>query len=210
MPRKIESWKTPDLKCISDEAHKRLDQSNDRDFVITECTILELALVHLLENRLVNLPKVTERFLGLANDEGPASTFSGRIQLGALVGLISESGARYLTALKNIRNKFAHRVVIDFTNDEVVKELNKLRPFWKEAMPLDKWNEFKTHSNPNIVGIYRMFFDEGINSIGKTNQAGRDMFLYTVITLTQSLHFLDCHNERIKTLKETHAGSPPV
>ena len=209
MPRKIESWKTPDLKYLSEEALKRLDQSNDRDLVVTECAILDIGLVHLLENRLVNLPKTVERFLGLADNEGPASTFSARIQLAALVGLISETGAEYLTALKNIRNKFAHRVVVDFTTDAVVKELNKLQPFWKEVMPLDKWNEFKTDPNPNVVKIYRMFFDEGINCIGKTNQAGRNMFLYTVIIMEQRFRFIDSHNERLKTLKEIHTGSPP-
>jgi len=204
MPRKIESWKTPDLKYLRDEAFKRLDQSNDRDLVVTRCAILDIGLVHLLENRLANLPKITERFLGLADNEGPASSFSVRIQLAALVGLISESGAKYLNALKNIRNKFAHRVIVDFTTDAVVKELNKLRPFWKEALPLDKWNEFKKHPNPNVVEIFRMVFDEGIYKIGKTNLAGRQMFKCTIMIIDQRFCFIDSHNERLKSLKEIH------
>jgi DNA-binding MltR family transcriptional regulator len=203
MPRKIEYWKTPDLKYLSNEALIRLDQSNNRDLVITECAILDMGLVHLLENRLANLPKITERFLGLADNEGPASTFSARIQLAALVGLISESVVEYLTALKNIRNKFAHRVVVDFTTDAVVKELNKLRPLWKEMMPIENW---KKHPKGDIA--IRKYVDEGINKIGRTNEAGRTMFFYTVIMMELRFHFIDTHNERVKTLKEIH-NTPP-
>jgi DNA-binding MltR family transcriptional regulator len=207
MPRKIEQWKTPDLKYLylSNEVIKRLDQSNNRDLVITQCAILDVGLVHLLENRLANLPKIAERFLELADNEGPASTFSARIQLAALVGLISENGAEYLTALKNIRNKFAHRVVIDFTTDAVVKELNKLRPFWKEVMPIENWMK-----HPKADMAIRMFVDEGINSIGKTNEAGRTMFLYTVIIIEQRFCFTDSQNERLKTLKEIHTTCTSV
>ena len=79
-----------------------------------------------------------------------------------------------------------------------------MQPFWKAALPLDKWNKFKTDPNPNIANIYRMYFDEGIYSIGKTNQAGRNMFLYTVIAIQQNFRFIDSKNERLKTLKEIH------
>jgi hypothetical protein len=199
MSRKIETWKTPELKYISDAALKRFDQSNDRDLVVTQCAILDLALVHLLENRLTNLPKITDRFLGLADNEGPVSTFAARIQLAALTGLIGETGARYLTAMKNIRNKFAHRVIVDFTTDIVVKELNKLLPFWKENLLIEDWKK-----NPNREMVTRMFIDEGIDSIGKTNEAGRKMFLITAVIMEQKLHFIDSHNERLKTLKEIH------
>jgi hypothetical protein len=200
MSRKIEYWKTPDLKYLSEEALKKLDQSNDRDLVITQCAILDIGLVHLLENRLVSLPKIAERFLGLADNEGPASTFSARIQLAALVGLVSERGVEYLTALKNIRNKFAHRVIIDFTTNSVVKELNRLQPFWKEVMPIEDWKK-----NPNASRVLSMYVDEGMNSIGKTNRAGRNMFLYTVVIMQERFRFVDSQNERIKTLKESHS-----
>lgn len=196
MPRKIESWKTPDLKHLSNEAFKRLDQSNDRDLVVTGCAILDIGLVHLLENRLANLPKITERFLGLADNEGPASSFGARIQLAALVGLINERDAAYLSALKNIRNQFAHRVIIDFTTDAVVKELNKLQPFWRETLLIDEW---KAHPNGNVA--IRMFVDEGINKIGKTNLAGRQMFSVTVIIFEQTFCLIDSHNERVKCLQ---------
>lgn len=122
--------------------------------------------------------------------------------MAALVGIISEHGAEYLTALKNIRNKFAHRVVIDFRTDLVVKELNKLRPFWNDVMPIANWK-----NDPNASPALRLFVDEGINSIGKTNQAGRNMFLYTVIIMQQNFRFIDSQNERLKTLKEIRTGA---
>jgi len=84
-----------------------------------------------------------------------------------------------------------------------VKELNKLRPFWKENLLIEDWKK-----HPQGATAIRMFVDEGINSIGKTNEAGRKMFLITAIILEQRLHFIDSHNERLKTLKEIHAASP--
>jgi len=199
MPRKIESWKTPDLKYLSNESLKWLDQSNNRDLVVTKCAVLDIGLVHLLESRLANLPKIAERFLGLADNEGPAFSFGARIQLAALVGLISENDAGYLSALKNVRNKFAHRVAIDFTTGVVVKELNKLRPFWEETIPVNEWK-----AQPNGIVAIHNYIDEGIDKIGKTNQAGQQMFIYTVLMFEESFRFIDSHNERLKCFKIIH------
>jgi hypothetical protein len=202
MPRKLELWKCGrDGKSLINALANFEANLTDRDLAITGGAIIDLGLVHLLENRLANLPKMTERFLGLDEGEGPASTFSARIQLAALVGLITEDDALYLAAIKNIRNRFAHRVAIDFLSSAVTKEFEKLRPYWKKIMPVDEWKK-----DPKAVSIVQLYVDEGVNQIGKTNKAGRKMFAYSVITYNVHLSNIDSLNERVKTLKFAPKG----
>jgi hypothetical protein len=197
MPRKLEFWNSGwKGKSLINALANSEQNLTDRDLAITGGAIIELGLVHLLENRLAALPKTMEKFLGLNETEGPASTFSARIQLAALVGLITEEDALYLTAVKNIRNRFAHRVDVNFASDFVVKEFDKLRPYWKKTMPVEEWKK-----KPQAGFVVKSYVDEGINLIGKSTEAGRKMFTYTIITFEVHLCRINELNERLRTLK---------
>jgi hypothetical protein len=110
-----------------------------RELAIVAAAVLDLALVDLISRRFVNNPKESEKFLG-ANDDGhaPSGSFGARIQLAMLLGIITESDAVILRAIKGIRNAFAHRSRVSFRDKSVQKLLCSIWqewPTWVRAKP---------------------------------------------------------------------------
>lgn len=197
---KIDPFKTAEGYPISN-AIKKWDALSDRDFVVAGCAVIDANLTHLLIQRLVNLPDIAENFLGVGDkvEGGGASTLSSKAELAALVGLISLEKVKYLKSFMRIRNHFAHRVVMDFKTDCVVKELNKLKPFVEETTET-KW---KHDPNPIIRSLHQDIISDGIRKIGETNQAGRAVFSWSRVMLEAHFWHLNTNNERVKTFKTT-------
>jgi len=107
----------------------------DRELVIVGTAVLDTALAELLTLRLYDYPDEYESFLGL-NDDGraPCGSFGARIQLAVLTGVIRHKDAEILRIIKQIRNKMAHRVKIEFTSKEIVALWVKLRNALSEDM----------------------------------------------------------------------------
>ncbi|MGZ3236382.1 MAG: hypothetical protein ACXWIN_00225 [Burkholderiaceae bacterium] len=102
-----------------------------RELAIVTAAVLDVALAELLALRLANHEKEVEEFLGLNGDgRAPAGSFGARIQLGLLVGLLTQEDAAALRIIKEIRNLFAHRVRIDFLSPPVLKATTKLQALW--------------------------------------------------------------------------------
>jgi hypothetical protein len=202
---KIDPFKTPDGKPISN-AIEQWDDLSDRDFVVAGCAVMDANLTHLLQGRLTDLPKIAEDFFCLGDkiEGGGASTLSSKAELAALVGLITPEYVPYLKAFMRIRNHFAHRVVMDFMTDCVVKELNKLKSL-VEQTTLAEW---ENDPNPNVRRLYQMSISEGTRKIGKTNQAGRAVFSWSRVMLEVHFWKIDSKNERVKTLKWNNLPKP--
>lgn len=195
---KIDPFKTPDGKPISN-AIAQWGNLSDRDFVVAGCAVMDANLTHLLLNRLADLPDVASNFLGFGDkiEGGGASTLSSKAELAALVGLITAEEVKYLKAFMRIRNHFAHRVVIDFKDINVVKELNKL----KQHVLQNVQKEWKDHRNSNVKRLYRNIVDEGTEKIGETNQAGRNVFSWSRVRFETHFWQINHKNERVKTLR---------
>lgn len=195
---KIDAFKTPDGRPISN-AIEEWGNLSDRDFVIAGCAVIDANLTHLLLQRLADLPEIAENFLGLGEkiESGGASTLSSKAELAALAGLITKEDVKFLKAFMRTRNHFAHRVVMDFMADCVVKELNKLTLLVKQTT-LAEW---ENDPNPNVRDIHRRIIGDGVNKIGKTNQAGRTVFSWSRVMLEAHFWHIDAHNERVKTFK---------
>ncbi len=193
---KTDPFKTPDGKPISN-AIEQWDNLSDRDFVVAGCTVIDTNLTHLLLQRLTDLPDIATNFLGIGDkmEGGGASTLSSKAELAALVGLISTKDVKYLKAFMRIRNHFAHRVVMDFTTDCVVKELNKLK-FLVEETTLPEW---ENDPHPNVRNLHQRIIGEGVRKIGRTNCAGRTVFSWARVTFEANFWHLNVHNERVKT-----------
>ena len=103
-----------------------------RELAIVASAVLDVALAELLSKRLMDYPKEYEQFLGLNEDgRAPAASFGARIQLALLLGILTPDDAAILREVKNIRNKFAHRVRIDFASSTVKPHVLKLHDlFW--------------------------------------------------------------------------------
>jgi hypothetical protein len=195
---KTDPFKTPDGKPISNAIEQWGDLS-DRDFVVAGCVVIDANLTHLLLQRLANLPDIAANFLGVGEkmEGGGASTLSSKAELAALVGLITTKDVKYLKAFMRIRNYFAHRVVMDFMTDCVVKELNKLKPL-VEQTTLEEW---KNDPRPGVQKLHRMIIEDGIKKIGKTNDAGRTVFAWSRVNFEIQFWFIDSQNERVKTFQ---------
>jgi hypothetical protein len=195
---KIDPFKTPDGKPISN-AIAEWDNLSDRDFVVVGCAVIDANLTHLLQQRLADLPEIAENFLGLGEkiESGGASTLSSKAELAALVGLITKDDVKFLKAFMRIRNYFAHRVVMNFLTDCVVKELNKLKLLVEQTTEA-KW---ENDLNPNVRDLHRRIIGNGVRKIGKTNQAGRTVFSWSRVMLEAHFWHINAHNERVKTFK---------
>lgn len=141
MAWKVEKWLTevfPGQSRIYDEYHTL----PPRELVIVGAASLDLALAELLSKRVIDNPQEYEEFLGLNEDgRAPAGSFGARIQMALLLGILTEGDAAALRIIKKIRNRFAHRVRISFS-DAPIKTLlsnlldvsnNKKQFFWNKT-----------------------------------------------------------------------------
>ena len=134
MARKLEHW----LETVPEDKTQLVDgyaQLSPRELPIVAAATLDLALVALLERRLLADPNEQESFLGTNGDgRAPAGSFGARIQLAYLLGLISKHDVEVLRSIKAIRNLFAHRMAVSFSSPSVVKELRRLHSSWLKAV----------------------------------------------------------------------------
>lgn len=118
MAWKIEKWLDevfPGEKNLFSE----YSDLSEREFAIVTAGVLDLALAELISKRLIDKPKEYESFLGLdESGNAPAGSMGARIQLALLLGIIRIEDARILRIIKNIRNKFAHRVNVGFLDHQ--------------------------------------------------------------------------------------------
>jgi hypothetical protein len=97
------------LKTDSDEykAILQLEKDSDRAAAIVACTILELALLSAITDRLHPSPDKEDK---LFRFHGPLQTFSSRIEIGFRLGLYGKHARDDLNTMRNIRNEFAHNL----------------------------------------------------------------------------------------------------
>ena len=103
-----------------------------RELAIVSTAGLDAALAELLALRLNGESTEIEAFLGLNGDgRAPVATFGARIQLGVLLGILTPSDAAILRTIKDIRNHFAHRVIVGFLSPPVLRTTRRLLSHWK-------------------------------------------------------------------------------
>lgn len=130
MAWKIERWLSEVFPGESEivEEYRALSA---RELAIVAAGVLDVALAELLTLRLLPFEREAEDFLGVNGDgRAPAGSFGSRIQLGLLVGLLTEEDAAILRTIKEIRNVFAHRVRVNFLSPPAQKATKKLHRLW--------------------------------------------------------------------------------
>jgi hypothetical protein len=119
MAWKIERWLS-EVFPGEDRIYSEYHALSRRELAIVAAAVLDVALAELLSKRLLDVPKEYEEFLGLdENGRAPAGTFGARIQLALLLGVITDRDTAILREIKHIRNRFSHRVKVDFTSPTV-------------------------------------------------------------------------------------------
>lgn len=87
---------------------EEINDQSDRGAAIVGAAWLEESMSAALESYLHSHPKSWERLFG---GNGPLGTFSAKIDLSRLLGLITDVIWSDLHILRDIRNQFAHQVV---------------------------------------------------------------------------------------------------
>jgi DNA-binding MltR family transcriptional regulator len=104
---------------------RTLNSETDRGCALMASAYLEDQIRELLRARFVDDAKTAEEVLNEAT--GPLSTFSSRINLAYLLGLISPATRRELHIIRKIRNDFAHHHrPITFSTDSVASRCLEL------------------------------------------------------------------------------------
>ena len=161
-----------------------------RELAIVSAGVLDVAIAELLSKRLVNNPKEYEDFLGLdETGNAPAGNFGARIQLALLVGLIEKGDAAILRTIKKIRNKFAHRINVNFTSPQITPLLHDLLDKYVERMKRLSSEKFLA-SPSEIVNAIRPY-------LAKTSDAGTGLLLAVFCIYQAYFHRL---SDRIKPI----------
>lgn len=116
------------------EFRLHLDKETDRGCALMAAAFLDELLKELLQNTLVDDP---ESFKDLFSGTGGLATFSSRIELSYLLGLIPPSLRRDLHLIRKIRNDFAHSMkIIDFNHPPIASRCRELHyNVFKDQLP---------------------------------------------------------------------------
>jgi DNA-binding MltR family transcriptional regulator len=111
-----------------------LGQESDRGCALMAAAYLESELGQLLRRYLVNDETVAGNLL---TGTGGLATFSARIDLAYLLGLVSPNGRRDLHLIRKIRNDFAHSPAnIAFDHPPIAARCRELHhDLWKDQLP---------------------------------------------------------------------------
>jgi hypothetical protein len=107
------------------QAIKELDGQSDRAAAIVGTTILDLLLTEALTVYLHYNSKITKVLFSM---NGPVGDFGPKADLAFLVGLVTNETHRDLITIRDIRNRFAHRLSIsDFKSQSIATLTNNLK-----------------------------------------------------------------------------------
>lgn len=115
---------------IPDNTFDQLEHDSDRAAGVVAGTFVEQRLTELLRSRWPKTPLATKLDEKLTHSSSPLGSFSVKIDVAHLFGLITETARNELQQMKEIRNRFAHRLDISsFTHQEISSRCSNLNLF---------------------------------------------------------------------------------
>lgn len=189
MAWKIEHW-MKDVFPGEREIYSEYRGLTPRELAIVSAAVLDIALAELLSLRLRDHGKEIEAFLGLSGDgRAPAASFGARIQLGLLIGLLTEEDAAILRSIKDIRNQFAHRAKIDFLSPAIRKLTTRLYSLWLERTKALFDVGFRSASSEKLKELEHL--------LGENSEAGEGLLLAVFTTYHAYFHRLHSRVQRV-------------
>ncbi|WDZ75482.1 hypothetical protein PWG15_12735 [Ensifer adhaerens] len=193
MSQKLEKW-MEDIFPGRDQIYEKYSDLPPRELGIVAASVLDIALAELLSRRLIDHKKEIESFVGLDGDgRAPCGTFSARIQLAILTGVIMPDDGEILRCIQKIRNILAHRVNVDFLTKDVVTQLRKLH-----ARLINKYVVFNASGT---LCVSPTPLKEVGDSLGKIAEAGEGLLLATFCVYQAYFHSLHGQIKRIERLE---------
>jgi hypothetical protein len=96
-------------------------EASDRAAIIVGVALIDNAITHRIKSKL--LPPSTSKDSLFDHDDRPLQSLSAKINLAERLGLITPQFARLLHRARDIRNKFAHQVIVQ---DNVIDKCNSI------------------------------------------------------------------------------------
>lgn len=172
---KIEKW-FEEVFPGEENIYLEYKNLNPRELAIVSSGVCDLALAELISLRLHDGHTECSSFLG-ANGDGraPVASFGSRIQLAYLLFIISKQDVRILRTIKSIRNSFAHKVNVTFTDKDILKQLRVLGEEWKTmSINIGMLDKHKSTSLDSLLKIM------------PTESAAGEALLLSVFTVYQA------------------------
>lgn len=124
------------------------NEPNERSIAIVGATYLEMVLDHIL---LAFLPEEEKEVLKLLEYNQPLGNFSNKISICYCLGLIDKTIKEDLTMIRKIRNKFAHEMVLRFSDEPIMSWCREL-----------KWHKISLTPFPPHDATSRDLFQVGV------------------------------------------------
>jgi DNA-binding MltR family transcriptional regulator len=127
------------------------DEASDRAVAIVGPAFLDTLLTEMLVNFLIDDEKEVQR---LVQPDGPLGTFGAKVSACYCLGLIGETIKSDLRLVAKIRNRFAHNLRANFS-DEQIKS-------WCSAL---RWHKESMMCEPPSEATPRDLFQVGVNQL---------------------------------------------
>jgi DNA-binding MltR family transcriptional regulator len=118
MPVEILSYRNQDER----DAHAEIEESFDRAAALVSAAFVDERLTAALKARFHQDKKVMK---AMFDPGGPLGSFSAKIDLAFLVGMLSKEAIQDLHIIRKIRNKFAHEMKVKSFDASRVRDLIK-------------------------------------------------------------------------------------
>ncbi len=112
-----EIWSENIFGDISEEESNKYDNFHSRELIIIMCSIFDAALEEMISLRLLNdEKKIIDEFF-----DSECNSFSFKIKLAYLLGLIRLQEYETINIIRKMRNEFAHKVNVTFNSKTIQK-----------------------------------------------------------------------------------------
>jgi hypothetical protein len=132
--RRVERW-LEEAFTNRDQFWSEFQSLKPREQVIVAASLLDVALVDLIQRRLRADHQEIDRLLGIDEfADAPVDGLGARITLAYLLGLLTPGVAHNLRCIAKIRNHVAHRVSGRLLDAPAQKALEPIRQQWMEIL----------------------------------------------------------------------------
>jgi len=114
-----------EIVAVKDDIFDLLYRESDRGCILVSASVLDDALAAVIKHSIINKPLLTKKKTQeLFNYTGAIGTFSSKIAVSYLLGLIPDWIYQNLEIIRGIRNDFAHGYDLkDFNNPELCERI---------------------------------------------------------------------------------------
>ena len=157
-----------------------LAKSDDHTAAIMAAAIIEARLRQALEQQFQRNDKVEQEMF---RSTGPLGSFSAKIKLAFLMGIINEETYRDLNTIKEVRNRFAHLVEVTHFDSSNIKSLTD------RLSLIGKHFEDLREPGQNFANLHKKDLMMNMEGLAEKLTIPRWRYLMTAMLLTTALLF---------------------